>query len=83
MMLESAQRGSAVPEVRDGVGGAVDELDVTIQEIRSAIFALQQPAEAPTGLRTRVLREITMAAAPLGFTPRTVSSARSTPPSAT
>ncbi|MFH8533700.1 GAF domain-containing sensor histidine kinase [Streptomyces tendae] len=69
MMLESAQRRSAVPEVRDGVGGAVDELDVTIQEIRSAIFALQQPAEAPTGLRTRVLREITMAAVPLGFTP--------------
>ncbi|WP_432162237.1 sensor histidine kinase [Streptomyces tendae] len=69
MMLESAQRRSAVPEVRDGVGGAVDELDVTIHEIRSAIFALQQPAEAPTGLRTRVLREITMAAVPLGFTP--------------
>ncbi|GHA63541.1 histidine kinase [Streptomyces tendae] len=69
MMLESAQRRSAVPEVRDGVGRAVDELDVTIQEIRSAIFALQQPAEAPTGLRTRVLREITMAAVPLGFTP--------------
>ncbi|WP_217163110.1 GAF domain-containing sensor histidine kinase [Streptomyces sp. AC512_CC834] len=69
MMLESAQRGSAVPEVREGVGGAVDELDVTIQEIRSAIFALQQPAEAPAGLRTRVLREITMAAVPLGFTP--------------
>ncbi|MFF9857040.1 sensor histidine kinase [Streptomyces tendae] len=69
MMLESAQRRSAVPEVRDGVGGAVNELDVTIQEIRSAIFALQQPAEAPTGLRTRILREITMAAVPLGFTP--------------
>ncbi|KPC69774.1 histidine kinase [Streptomyces sp. NRRL WC-3753] len=69
MMLESAQRRSAVPEVREGVGGAVDELDVTIQEIRSAIFALQQPAEEPAGLRTRVLREITMAAVPLGFTP--------------
>ncbi|MFE0799385.1 GAF domain-containing sensor histidine kinase [Streptomyces sp. NPDC058812] len=69
MMLESAQRRSVVPEVRDGVGGAVDELDVTIQEIRSAIFALRQPAEAPAGLRTRVLREITMAAVPLGFTP--------------
>ncbi|MFD5311373.1 sensor histidine kinase [Streptomyces ardesiacus] len=69
MMLESAQRRSAAPEVRDGVGGAVDELDVTIQEIRSAIFALQQPAEAPSGLRTRVLREISMAAVPLGFTP--------------
>jgi signal transduction histidine kinase len=45
-------------------------LDVTIQEIRTAIFALQLgPAEAPSGLRTRVLREINMAAAPLGFKP--------------
>ncbi|MFJ9636861.1 GAF domain-containing protein [Streptomyces sp. NPDC101178] len=70
MMLESAQRGSVVPEVRSGVGRAVDELDVTIQEIRTAIFALQQePAEAPSGLRTRVLREINMAAVPLGFKP--------------
>ncbi|MCZ4507020.1 GAF domain-containing protein [Streptomyces sp. ActVer] len=70
MMLESAQRRSAVPEVRQGVGKAVDELDVTIQEIRTAIFALQQePAEVTTGLRTRVLREINMAAVPLGFRP--------------
>ncbi|MEU7554802.1 GAF domain-containing protein [Streptomyces sp. NPDC044571] len=70
MMLEGAQRRSVVPEVRDGVGKAVDELDVTIQEIRTAIFALQQgPAEAPAGLRTRVLREINMAAVPLGFKP--------------
>ncbi|MGI5456214.1 GAF domain-containing protein [Streptomyces sp. CA-249302] len=70
MMLESAQRGSVVPEVQEGVGKAVDELDVTIQEIRTAIFALQQgPAEVPSGLRTRVLREINMAAVPLGFRP--------------
>lgn len=70
MMLESAQRRSVVPEVRVGVGKAVDELDVTIQEIRTAIFALHQgPAEAPSGLRTRVLREINMAAVPLGFKP--------------
>ncbi|WP_055599107.1 GAF domain-containing sensor histidine kinase [Streptomyces aureus] len=70
LMLESAQRRSIVPAVREGVGKAVDELDVTIQEIRTAIFALQQgPAEAPSGLRTRVLREINMAAVPLGFKP--------------
>ncbi|MFG2521129.1 GAF domain-containing sensor histidine kinase [Streptomyces sp. NPDC048527] len=70
MMLESAQRRSVVPEVQVGVAKAVDELDVTIQEIRTAIFALQQgPAEAPSGLRTRVLREINMAAVPLGFKP--------------
>ncbi|MEU2788558.1 GAF domain-containing protein [Streptomyces sp. NPDC007100] len=70
MMLESAQRRSIVPEVQERIGKAVDELDVTIQEIRTAIFALQQgPAEAPSGLRTRVLREIGTAAVPLGFQP--------------
>ncbi|MFZ3558712.1 MULTISPECIES: GAF domain-containing protein [unclassified Streptomyces] len=70
MMLETAQRRSVVPEVQTGVGKAVDELDTTIQEIRTAIFALQQgPAEAPSGLRTKVLREINMAAVPLGFKP--------------
>lgn len=70
MMLQSARRRSGVPEVREGVGKAVDELDVTIQEIRTAVFALQQgPAEVPSGLRTRVLREINMAAVPLGFRP--------------
>ncbi|MGW0870832.1 sensor histidine kinase [Streptomyces sp. NPDC002740] len=70
MMLESAQRGSVVPEVREGVAKAVDELDVTIQEIRTAVFALQQgPAEAPAGLCRRVLREIDTVAVPLGFKP--------------
>jgi GAF domain-containing protein len=70
MLLESAQRRSVVPKVQEGVGKAVDELDVTIQEIRTAIFALRQgPAEVPSGLRTRVLREINMAAVPLGFKP--------------
>nr|WP_263980862.1 GAF domain-containing protein [Streptomyces sp. TML10] len=70
LVLESARRRSRVPEVREGVGKAVAELDVTIQEIRTAIFALrQEPAEAPAGLRTRVLREINMAAVPLGFKP--------------
>ncbi|MER6688306.1 GAF domain-containing sensor histidine kinase [Streptomyces minutiscleroticus] len=70
MLLEGARRGTAVPEVREGIGKAVDELDVTIQEIRAAVFALGPgPAEAPSGLRTRVLREITTAAVPLGFTP--------------
>ncbi|MFC9650192.1 MULTISPECIES: GAF domain-containing protein [unclassified Streptomyces] len=71
MTLERAQRGETVaPEVHHGIDRAVAELDVTIQEIRTAIFALQQtPAEAPPGMRTRVLREINMAAVPLGFRP--------------
>ncbi|MFJ6986120.1 MULTISPECIES: GAF domain-containing protein [unclassified Streptomyces] len=70
MTLEAARRAPVPPEVRDGVGQAVDALDVTIQEIRAAVFALgDAPAEAPAGLRARVLREITTAAVPLGFTP--------------
>ncbi|MCZ4094748.1 GAF domain-containing protein [Streptomyces sp. So13.3] len=70
LMLQGAQRRSVVPQVRDGIGKAVDELDATIQEVRTAIFALQQaPADAPAGLRTRVLREIGTAAVPLGFQP--------------
>ncbi|MDJ0342057.1 GAF domain-containing protein [Streptomyces sp. H10-C2] len=70
MMLQGAQRRSVVPQVRDGIGKAVDELDATIEEVRTAIFALQQtPADAPAGLRTRVLREIGTAAVPLGFQP--------------
>nr|WP_249374855.1 GAF domain-containing protein [Streptomyces sp. I05A-00742] len=70
LLLETAQRKAVVPDVRTTVAQAVDELDVTIQEIRTAIFALQQgPAEAPAGLRTRVLREIGTAAVPLGFQP--------------
>ncbi|MEU3461339.1 GAF domain-containing protein [Streptomyces sp. NPDC006733] len=70
LMLQGAQRRSVVPQVRDGIGKAVDELDATIQEVRTAIFALQQtPADQPAGLRTRVLREIGTAAVPLGFQP--------------
>ncbi|MGW6565148.1 GAF domain-containing protein [Streptomyces sp. NPDC054975] len=52
------------------LGRAVDELDSTIQEVRTAIFALQQPpADAPATFRGRVLRETGGAAALLGFQP--------------
>ncbi|WP_411078882.1 GAF domain-containing protein [Streptomyces sp. cmx-18-6] len=52
------------------LGRAVDELDSTIQEVRTAIFALQQPpAEAPSTFRGRVLRETGGASAVLGFPP--------------
>ncbi|MFJ1832819.1 MULTISPECIES: GAF domain-containing sensor histidine kinase [unclassified Streptomyces] len=70
MMLESTRRRAAVPETDELLGRAVDELDSTIQEVRTAIFALQQPpAEAPATFRGRVLRETGGAAALLGFPP--------------
>ncbi len=71
MMLESAARRAVVPEVRSGIGKAVDELDATIQEVRTTIYALQHDnhGDAPDTLRTRVLREASQAAAALGFKP--------------
>ncbi|MYW65521.1 GAF domain-containing protein [Streptomyces sp. SID8379] len=70
MMLESTQRRSEVGDERETLARAVDELESTIQEVRTTIFALQQPpAEAPTTFRGKVLRETAGAAAILGFAP--------------
>ncbi|MFD7429762.1 GAF domain-containing protein [Streptomyces sp. NPDC059818] len=70
MMLESTRRRAGAGETDELLGRAVDELDSTIQEVRTTIFALQQPpAEAPTTFRGQVLRETRGAAAVLGFQP--------------
>ncbi len=74
MMLESTRRRSSAAPAGDTVGEelgrAVDELDSTIQEVRTAIFALQQPpTDAPTTFRGRVLRETGGAGVLLGFQP--------------
>ncbi|MFE5599627.1 GAF domain-containing protein [Streptomyces coelicoflavus] len=70
LMLESTQRRPEAGDVHDILGRAVDELRSTVQEVRTTIFALQQPpAEPPAGLRVRVLRETASAAARLGTTP--------------
>ncbi|MGA5043065.1 GAF domain-containing protein [Streptomyces arboris] len=82
MMLESTRRratgatGATIggepgeQEAGELLGRAVDELDSTIQEVRTAIFALQQPpAGAPSTFRGRVLRETGGAASLLGFPP--------------
>ncbi|MEU4143774.1 sensor histidine kinase [Streptomyces parvulus] len=72
MMLESTRRREGARDVRDVLARAADELRSTVQEVRTAIFALQQPpAEPPSGLRGRVLRETASAAARLGFAPST------------
>lgn len=70
MMLESTRRRPGAREVDDILRQAVDELRSTVRDVRTTIFALQQPpAEPPTGLRGRVLRETAAAAARLGFAP--------------
>ncbi|WP_254407685.1 GAF domain-containing protein [Streptomyces sp. GMY02] len=70
MMLESTRRRAASTGLDELLGRAVDELDSTIQEVRTTIFALQQPpADAPTSVRGKVLRETDGAAVLLGFRP--------------
>jgi signal transduction histidine kinase len=48
---------------------AIDDLDTTIREIRSAIFALESPTGASSGFRAEVLRLAARAAEGLGFEP--------------
>ncbi|MEU2558373.1 GAF domain-containing protein [Streptomyces longispororuber] len=70
MMLESTRRRATDAPVRAALDQAVDELESTIQEVRTAIFALQQPpAEAPTTFRGKVLKETAGAGAVLGVQP--------------
>ncbi|MFE3737493.1 GAF domain-containing protein [Streptomyces sp. NPDC059134] len=70
MMLESTRRRVAEPSLDGLLERAVDELDSTIQEVRTTIFALQQPpADGPSGVRATVLRETGGAAVLLGFRP--------------
>lgn len=51
------------------VSEVVDELDVTIREIRTTIFGLAPPAHATSGLRADVLALAQECRRPLGFEP--------------
>jgi signal transduction histidine kinase len=52
------------------VSNAVDALDETIKEIRSAIFSLHsRPGADEAGLRTQILDVVSEATGALGFTP--------------
>jgi PAS domain S-box-containing protein len=57
-------------EVARRVGGAIDELDETIREIRSVIFGLQGDPTQRAGLRGEILRIVSDERFVLGFEPR-------------
>jgi two-component system, NarL family, sensor histidine kinase DevS len=70
MSLQGAVPLIVRPEVADRISGAVDALDETIREIRSAIFSLQTSSETKQpGLRGRILDVVEEMAVPLGFAP--------------
>jgi signal transduction histidine kinase len=66
--LEASVR-LASPELAERIQQAVVDLDETVRQIRSAIFALQAPRVARRGLRGEILALATEAAASLGFDP--------------
>jgi signal transduction histidine kinase len=70
MVLQGAQRLTGDPELTDRIARAVDELDQTIREVRSTIFALHNVSDgSSSGLRSQVLQEIAAATNALGFEP--------------
>ncbi|HET7406029.1 MAG TPA: GAF domain-containing sensor histidine kinase [Mycobacteriales bacterium] len=70
MALEGALRSIQSENAAGRVRRAVDDLDETIKEIRTTIFALQAPAPASgEGLRSAVLQASRTAASALGFEP--------------
>ena len=70
MSLQGALPLIARPEVKERVNRAVDALDDTIGEIRSAIFALQARDDTSRpGLRGRLLGIADEMSGPLGFAP--------------
>jgi signal transduction histidine kinase len=70
MSLQGAVPLIARPEVADRVSSAVDALDETIREIRSAIFSLQSHGDIKRpGLRARILEVVEEMTALLGFAP--------------
>jgi signal transduction histidine kinase len=70
MSLQGAMPLLTRPEAATRVSSAVDALDETIREIRSAIFSLQSRGESnQQGLRSQVLGVVDQMTAALGFAP--------------
>jgi two-component system sensor histidine kinase DevS len=70
MNLQGAAARVTEVEARTRIEMAVDELDATIKEIRTAIFALQAPPDGGPGLRGELVRLTNELHATLGFSPR-------------
>ena len=72
LRLQGAARLAQRPEVAERITQAVDDLDVTVKHIRTAIFGLEASRRAAGGLRARVLSLAAEAGGALGFEPHVV-----------
>ena len=68
LTLENTARMASQPEIKHRVGGAVDDIDATIKEIRRSIFALSTVDDS-TDLRSAVADVVARAGKVLGFRP--------------
>jgi len=69
LRLQGAARLAERPELAERITQAVDDLDLTVKHIRTAIFGLEASRRAIGGLRQRVLALTSEAAGALGFDP--------------
>lgn len=69
LALEGARNRAQRSDVAERIGQSIDELDDTIRQIRSTIFALQAQGAARAGspLRHRIIQEVDAARQVLGF----------------
>lgn len=67
--LQSVLRLLDDPRAVERVTRSVEDLDATIREIRSTIFALETPVSAASGLRSEVLQLASSASESIGFEP--------------
>jgi two-component system, NarL family, sensor histidine kinase DevS len=65
LALQGTMRRTTDPDVRKRVGQAVEDLDVTVRQIRTAIFDLHSAGDGRLGLRRRLLDAATEAGAAL------------------
>ena len=72
LRLQGAARLAQRPEVTERILQSVDDLDLTVKHIRTAIFGLEATRRAAGGLRQRILSLASEAAGALGFDPHVV-----------
>ncbi len=71
LSLQGAIRRAEVPEVAERIEAAVEDLDLTVKHIRTAIFGLESSrGRTVNGTRAEVVSLCREAAGPLGFEPR-------------
>ncbi|HET7489928.1 MAG TPA: GAF domain-containing protein [Acidimicrobiales bacterium] len=70
LSLQGAARLVQRPEVAERINQAVEDLDLTVKHIRSAIFGLESSRPSSDSLRARVLALAGDARESLGFEPR-------------